>query len=181
MQPAFILSRGFLALLRTLLSAHHHSTLFVTIFCLKSFWKHPQILISHFLSALHKVDKTKTKLTDKLNLILHSQMSLLFGVIVRGATMIPCTAFAFHWKLTDTEDEGGNLGTTSKWEQSQDRNQILARDFQNITHNVDWRHNNASTQGSGKPSKGVIFLHSSTRLTHQQGTITDDFFFFYKA
>lgn len=30
--------------------------------------------------------------------------------------MIPCTVFAFHWELTNTEDEGGNLGTTSKWD-----------------------------------------------------------------
>lgn len=40
---------------------------------------------------------------------------MLLGVILRRATAIPCTVFDFTGKLTNTEDEGGNLGTTSKW------------------------------------------------------------------
>ena len=121
------------------------------------------------ISALppHKIEETKTKLTDKLNLILHSQLSLYcLESYLEEPQWFHARCFRFTGKLTNMENEGGNLGTRSKQEQSQDLNQIFACDFQNVTHNADWQYNNASTQGSGKPSKGVIFLYSSTKLAH---------------
>lgn len=39
---------------------------------------------------------------------------MLLGVILRRVTVIPCVVFDFTGKLTNVEDEGGNLGTTSK-------------------------------------------------------------------
>lgn len=65
----------------------------------------------------HKIDEAQTKLIDRLNLILHSQLSLCcLRSYLEEPQWFHARCLHFTGKLTNTEDEGGNLGTTSKWD-----------------------------------------------------------------